>query len=64
MAKVETDTRRIRARLEAEGWIARSGAKHDLYTNPADPQKLIPVPRHRELTPLTARSIAKAAGWI
>ena len=63
MSKPETNTRKIIARLEADGWVSKAGGKHTLFTHPAYPQKLIPVPRHRELTPFTARSIAKAAGW-
>jgi predicted RNA binding protein YcfA (HicA-like mRNA interferase family) len=63
MPKPETNTRKIIARLEAEGWIGKGGSRHDLFVHPGRPEKLIPVPRHRELTPLTARSIARAAGW-
>lgn len=60
----ETKTRKIIARLLAEGWIQKQGSKHDLFTHPDMPAKLIPVPRHKTLTPLTARSIAKEAGWL
>lgn len=63
MTQPETNTRKIIARLKAEGWMMRDGGRHSLFTHPDHPQTLIPVPRHRELTPMTARSIAKAAGW-
>lgn len=64
MPVIETNTRKIVARLEREGWINKGGTRHDLFVHADQPAKLIPVPRHRELTPLTARSIAKAAGWL
>lgn len=54
MAKIETNTRKIVARLQSEGWVNVGGGSHDRFV----------VPRHRELTPGTAHSIAKAAGWI
>jgi predicted RNA binding protein YcfA (HicA-like mRNA interferase family) len=61
---IETNTRKIIVRLTREGWISKGGTRHDLFVHPERPEVLIPVPRHRELTPLTARSIAKAAGWL
>jgi predicted RNA binding protein YcfA (HicA-like mRNA interferase family) len=64
MPKPETNTRKIIARLLAEGWIGKGGSRHDLFEHPDRPGVLITVPRHRELTPGTARSIAKAAGWM
>lgn len=64
MARVETNTRKIIARLEKEGWTNIGGANHDRFVNDTYPETMIVVPRHRELTPGTARSIAKAAGWI
>jgi predicted RNA binding protein YcfA (HicA-like mRNA interferase family) len=62
--KVETNTRRIVARLEADGWRTIGGGGHDRWVHPDRPAEMIVVPRHRELTPGVARSIAKAAGWI
>ena len=62
MAKLETNRRKIVARLEAESWINRGGGLHDVFTKP-DAKYPIVVPRHRELTPGVARNIAKAAGW-
>jgi hypothetical protein len=44
-------------RLKADGGI------HDRFVNESQPEKMI-VPRHREISPGVARSIAKAAGWI
>jgi len=64
MPAVETNTRKIIARLEKEGWVNIGGGKHDRFAHDAHPGIMITVPRHREITPGTARSIAKAAGWI
>jgi predicted RNA binding protein YcfA (HicA-like mRNA interferase family) len=63
MPKPEINTRKIVARLEAEG-INTGGGNHDRFIHKDRPELMIPVPRHRELSPGTARSIAKAAGWI
>jgi hypothetical protein len=64
MPQIETNTRRIIARLKSEGWTNVGGSKHDKFTNPAKPGVAITVPRHREQSPGVARSIAKAAGWL
>jgi len=50
--------------LEREGWVNIGGGSHDRFINVEQPGTMIAVPRHRELTPGTARSIAKAAGWL
>jgi predicted RNA binding protein YcfA (HicA-like mRNA interferase family) len=63
MAGVETDRRKIVARLRQEGWINRGGGDHDIYTNPVAPGVIISVPRHRTLSPGVARAIAKLAKW-
>lgn len=64
MPKVETKRSKVVDRLTAEGWaLVRNGAEHDLYRHPHKPG-VISVPRHRELTPGVARSIAKTAGWL
>jgi predicted RNA binding protein YcfA (HicA-like mRNA interferase family) len=61
---VETSRAKIVARLMQEGWeLARHGADHDLYRNPARPGVIV-VPRHRTLSPGVARSIARSAGWL
>jgi predicted RNA binding protein YcfA (HicA-like mRNA interferase family) len=60
----ETQTRKIVARLEREGWVDVGGGKHDKFEHPARPGVLIIVPRHREQSPGVARSIARAAGWL
>ncbi len=57
----ETNTAKIKARLEREGWELVGGTKHDKYRRPGSPS--IMVPRHRVVTPGVAQSIAKAAGW-
>ncbi|MGJ0535671.1 type II toxin-antitoxin system HicA family toxin [Methylocystis sp.] len=64
MAKVETNARKIVARLERDGWINIGGGSHDRFVNEKRPGVMITVPRHRQLTLGTARSIAKAAGWM
>jgi predicted RNA binding protein YcfA (HicA-like mRNA interferase family) len=61
---VETNRRRIVARLEREGWeLFRHGGDHDLYRRRGKPG-MVAVPRHREISVGTARSIAKKAGWL
>jgi predicted RNA binding protein YcfA (HicA-like mRNA interferase family) len=60
---VETSTRKVINRLKAEGWVEVSGAKHDKFEHPDRTETLI-VPRHKELSPGVARSMAKLAGWI
>jgi predicted RNA binding protein YcfA (HicA-like mRNA interferase family) len=61
---VETNTRKIVARLEREGWQSIGGGKHDRFRHPDRPGVRVVVPRHREQYPGTAYSIAKSAGWI
>jgi predicted RNA binding protein YcfA (HicA-like mRNA interferase family) len=60
----ETNTRKVIARLEREGWKSTGGGRHDKYENPARPEATLIVPRHRVLSPGVARDIAKKAGWI
>ena len=64
LAGVETNTRKIVARLKREGWVKVGGDSHDKFEHPDRPEALIVVPRHRNLKPGTARGIAKDAGWI
>ena len=63
MPDVETNTRRVIARLRQDGWMAVGGTRHDKFEHP-DRDYPIVVPRHRELSPGVARSIARHAGWI
>jgi predicted RNA binding protein YcfA (HicA-like mRNA interferase family) len=63
MAAIETNTRKIVAHLERDGWAREAGGKHDKYTHPTK-LGLIVVPRHKEQSRGVARSIAKIAGWI
>jgi predicted RNA binding protein YcfA (HicA-like mRNA interferase family) len=63
MPASETNTRKIIARLEREGWVRHGGGKHDVFRHPKLPGMIV-VPRHREQSPGVARSIAKSAGWI
>jgi predicted RNA binding protein YcfA (HicA-like mRNA interferase family) len=60
----ETNTRKIIARLEREGWIISHGGRHDKFDHPAYPNVTLILPRHREVSPGVARDIAKKAGWI
>lgn len=64
MPLVETNTRKIIARLLQDGWISVGGAKHDKFEHPYRPDVMLIVPRHREQSPGVARSIARLAGWI
>ena len=63
MPQYETLTRKILARLVAEGWVSDGGAKHDKFQNPSHPGVKIIIPRHREQSLGVAKSIAQAAGW-
>jgi predicted RNA binding protein YcfA (HicA-like mRNA interferase family) len=60
---METNREKIRRRLEQDGWeLLRHGKAHDLYRHP-ERDALVTLPRHKRLSPLVVRSIAKAAGW-
>jgi predicted RNA binding protein YcfA (HicA-like mRNA interferase family) len=63
MPILETSRAKVVRRLEREGWINVGGGKHDMFRHPRKPGAAI-VPRHRQLTPGVARTIAKAAGWL
>lgn len=63
MPQFETNTRKIIARLERDGWVNQGGGRHDIFRH-SDKPGVIVVPRHREVSPGVARSIAKSAGWI
>ena len=60
----ETNRRKVVARLTRDGWSFVHGGEHDKFTYPNHPGVLIVVPRHRELSPGVAGSIAKQAGWL
>ena len=60
----ETNTRKIIARLEREGWRNIGVGRHDKFEHVERPGVLLIVPRHRELSFGVARDIAKNAGWI
>ena len=60
---METNRDTIRRRLERDGWeLVRHGKAHDLYRHP-EREALVTLPRHKRLSPLVVRSIARAAGW-
>jgi predicted RNA binding protein YcfA (HicA-like mRNA interferase family) len=62
MPALETNRRRIVARLKREGWQETHGGEHDKYKHPNRPGRVI-VPRHNTLSPGVARQIAEVAGW-
>ena len=64
MDSIETNTRKITARLKRDGWIEAGGSKHTKFEHPDKPGRAVIVPRHTEQKIGTARSIARAAGWI
>ena len=64
MTKVETNVRKVVERLKADRWTNIGGGSHDRFIHRDRPEMLIVVPRHRELSPGVARSIAKAVGWL
>ncbi len=55
----ETNTRKIIARLEREGWQVVHGGRYDKFEHPAHPEITLIVPRHREVSFGVARDIAK-----
>jgi predicted RNA binding protein YcfA (HicA-like mRNA interferase family) len=63
MPTIETNTRKILARLRAEGWVTAGGGKHDKFEHSNRPEVLIIVPGHKQQSPGVARSIARSAGW-
>lgn len=63
MAAIETNTRKIVHRLEADGWISHGGNKHEKFAHTQRTERVI-VPRHRTQSIGVARVIAKTAGWI
>jgi predicted RNA binding protein YcfA (HicA-like mRNA interferase family) len=60
---VETNRRKMVARLEREGWVSVGGKRHEVFKHPERSGRVV-VPRHREVSLFVAREIAKAAGWI
>jgi predicted RNA binding protein YcfA (HicA-like mRNA interferase family) len=60
---VETKPRLIIRRLIREGWLPIGGGSHDKFEHPDRRGALIIVPRHHEVSPGVARSIARVAGW-
>ncbi|WP_074797773.1 type II toxin-antitoxin system HicA family toxin [Devosia psychrophila] len=57
----ENNTKKIKARLDRDGWTNVGGGNHDKFTKVGCMP--IIVPRHPTVSPGVARSIAKAAGW-
>ena len=63
MASIKTNTRKIVARLQREGWTKIAGGKHDKFEHPQKPGVMVVVPRHAKQSIGVARSIATTAGW-
>ena len=64
MPKSETGRADVLKRMTGEGWaLVRNGKAHDIYRHPSKPGTIV-LPRHRTLSPLVARNIAKVAGWL
>lgn len=61
---VETNARKIIARLKRDGWVDAGGAKHSKFVHPDRPSERIMEPRHSELKKGLAAAIARQAGWI
>ncbi|MGL4634422.1 MAG: type II toxin-antitoxin system HicA family toxin [Beijerinckiaceae bacterium] len=59
---MELNRKKIIARLERDGWENKGGKEHDKFRH-ATLAGVVMVPRHNQVTPGVARSIAKAAGW-
>ena len=60
---MERDIRKIRQRLERDGWIERNAGDQMVYTHPEKKGRVV-VPKGRgDLPSGTARSIEKQAGW-
>jgi len=59
---IETNRKRVVARLERDGWVLRGGGSHDVYIHPIKSGRIV-VPRHGTLSIGVARGIAKDAGW-
>ena len=62
MPAPETNTRKIVARLEREGWENTGGGSHDTFRHPEKAGRIV-VARQREQSAGVARQIAKIAGW-
>jgi predicted RNA binding protein YcfA (HicA-like mRNA interferase family) len=60
---IETNRKKVAARLVREGWKARHGGDHDVYKHPIRAGRIV-LPRHRTLSPGVARAVAKQAGWL
>ena len=50
--------------LKKAGWKIKHGSSHDLAVHPLQPDKTIPIPRHKEVKEMTAKAILKQAGLI
>ncbi len=60
---LETNRKKVAARLKRDGWVERHGGSHDVFKHPTR-TGIITLPRHATLSPGVARTIARTAGWI
>jgi predicted RNA binding protein YcfA (HicA-like mRNA interferase family) len=63
VAALDTNRRKIAARLRREGWTETHGGDHHVFTHPEKPGRIV-LPRHRVLSIGVGRAIAKQAGWM
>jgi predicted RNA binding protein YcfA (HicA-like mRNA interferase family) len=55
----ETNTPKVIARLEREGWQMLHGGRHDKFEHPSRPEITLIVPRNRELSPALRATLQK-----
>ncbi len=62
---VERNSRKINQRLTSEGWeLVRVGGSHHKFRHNEKPFPIIVPHPKKDLPTGTARSIARAAGWL
>ena len=49
-------------KLQSAGWQITEGGKHSMAIHPNKPGVKIPIPRHNEINPYTAKGIYEDAG--
>ena len=63
--ELERDSRRIIKRLEAEGWVlVKTSGSHHKFRHPDHKHHIVVAHPVKDMPTGTARSIAKAAGWL
>lgn len=59
---IETCVKKIRRRLESEGWKIKSANSHQKWQHPDKPV-MIMIPNHQTLSIGLAKKVARRAGW-